>query len=123
MMAMTIFMGLTPAWARSLRVQVAGNLRCVLDARSLGSARQSHWRESSGVPVRCVSRKCAKTKGVCRPCEEVLRPFGKRRTNPAQGCTIFNQENPETWNAHVSGAPGAPEGSRSGLEFETAVFF
>jgi hypothetical protein len=49
------------------------------------------------------------TKGVCRLREGVLRPFVKRRTNTAQGCTIFNQWN-EAWDAH---APGAPEALRA----------
>jgi hypothetical protein len=107
-----------------------GNFRCAWTRESRGFARQSYCRESSGVPVRCVSRKCMETKGVCRLREGVLRPFVKRRTNTAQGCTIFNQ-----WKTR----PGMPMrqarpsrsglcayahrrlGSTSGLEFETAI--
>jgi hypothetical protein len=72
-------------------MQVVGKVFCAWTRRSLGFGRQSHCCESSGVPVPGVSRKCTETKGVCGLRERVLRRFVKRRTNTAQGCTIFDQ--------------------------------
>jgi hypothetical protein len=72
-------------------MQVVGKVYGAWTRRSLGFGRQSHCRESSGVPVRRVRRKCAETKGVCGLRERVLRRFVKRRTNTVQGCTIFDQ--------------------------------
>src|SRR6266567_4375349 len=121
------FHGFDPRLGPSLRVQVVGNPRCAWTRGSRGFARQSYCRESSGVPVRCVSRKCVETKGVCRLREEVLRPFVKRRTNTAQGCTIFNQGTRGLGCSCARRARGAQGyahgrlGGTSGVEFETAV--
>src|SRR5215469_2747418 len=48
--------------------------------------------ESSAVPVRAVGRKCLETRSVCGAAATCLRSFVKRRTNPAQVCSIFDQE-------------------------------
>src|SRR5262249_18798229 len=100
MMAMTIFLGSTPAWALSLRVQGFGRSRFAHFGAKLRFAQQCRCHESSAVPVRPVGRKCLETRTVCRVAACWLRPFVKRRTNPAQVCPIFNQATSRT------GCPG-----------------
>src|SRR5215831_16088571 len=91
MIAMTIFMGSAPAWA----LPASAGFQAVSLARSRAKSRfaQSYrCHESSAVPVRAIGRKCLETRSVCGAAATCLRPFAKRRTNPAQVCSIFNQE-------------------------------
>src|SRR5262249_62091899 len=53
-------------------------------------------QQSSAVPVRTIGRKYLEPRRICRAVAGAVRPFVKRRTNPAQACLIFSQRCPET---------------------------
>ena len=86
-------MGSAPAWV----LPAGAGLQTISLARFGEKARfaeQCRCHESSAVPIRAIGRKRLETRGICGATAICLRPFVKRRTNPAQACSIFNQEVP-----------------------------
>src|SRR5262252_3538280 len=87
MMAMTIFMGTTPAMAPLLRRRLWA--RFVQRCRARCGQGRRH--ESSPVPDRCPGAKRLESKTLSRDARGSLRPFVPASLRTDQPCTIFNR--------------------------------
>src|SRR6516225_3849586 len=87
MMAMTIFMGSTPAWARP----AGAGLWAVSLAHSRAKPRfAGNAAATNQAPCQFAPPAVSAWKRW-RVAAGLLRPFAKRRTNPGHACSIFNQ--------------------------------